>query len=169
MNMLGGTISMNADYDTRDSLKPSMKADFNIQNIGVKDAFTTFNTIKKLAPAAEGVDGKVNVNLAYQSLLGSDMMPLIATMEGSGKLQSNEITLVKSAAYDKMKEVLKLSEKYTNTFKNLNLSFSISDGRVYVSPFDTKVGNIKMNISGDQGLDQTMNYLVKTEIPRAEL
>ncbi len=26
-----------------------------------------------------------------------------------------------------------------------------------------------MNISGDQGIDQTINYLVKTEIPRADL
>ena len=26
-----------------------------------------------------------------------------------------------------------------------------------------------MNISGDQGLDQTINYLVKTEIPRSDL
>jgi shikimate kinase len=26
-----------------------------------------------------------------------------------------------------------------------------------------------MNISGDQGLDQTLNYIVKTEIPRSDL
>jgi hypothetical protein len=65
--------------------------------------------------------------------------------------------------------VLKLSDKYSNTFKNINASFKISDGRVYVSPFDTKVGNIKMNVSGDQGLDQTLNYLVRTEIPRSDL
>ncbi len=169
MNILGGQVSINADYDTRDSLKPMMKADLSIQSIGVKDAFNTFNTIQKLAPAAAGVDGKMNVKLSYQSLLGSDMMPVIATITGGGKLQSDEITLLKSAAYDKMKELLKLSDKYSNTFKDLNVSFKLSDGRVYVSPFDTKVGNIKMNISGDQGLDQTMNYLIKTEFPRSEL
>jgi hypothetical protein len=169
MNILGGKISLNADYDTRDSLKPIMKADFNIQSIGVKDAFTAFNTIQKLAPAAQGIDGKVNVRLSYESLLGSDMMPLISTIKGGGRLQSDEITLIKSVAYDKVKEVLKLGEKYSNTFKDLNISFKINEGRVYVSPFDTKVGNIKMNVSGDQGLDQTMNYLLKTEIPRSEL
>lgn len=169
LNILGGLVSLNADYDTRDSLKPMMKADLSIQNIGVKDAFNTFNTIQKLAPAAGGVDGKMSVKLSYQSLLGSDMMPLIATITGGGKLQSSEITLLKSAAYDKMKELLKLSDKYSNTFRDLNLSFRLSNGRVYVSPFDTKVGNIKMNISGDQGLDQTMNYLIKTEFPRSEL
>ena len=169
LSILGGLVTFNADYDTRDTLKPMVKADLKIQNIGVSDAFTTFNTISKLAPAAAGVDGKVNVSLSYQGLLGADMMPVISTIAGGGKLQSNEITLVKSAAYDKMKELLKLSDKYSNTFKDINVSFRLSDGRVYVSPFDTKVGNIKMNISGDQGLDQTMNYLIKTEFPRSEL
>jgi hypothetical protein len=169
MNILGGLISMNADYDTRDTLKPVMKADFNIQNLGIKDAFTTFNTIQKLAPAAKGIDGKINLQLSYQSLLGSNMMPVVKTITGSGKLQSDEVTLLESVAFNKMKEVLKLSDKYSNTFKNINVSFKINDGRVYVNPFDTKVGNIKMNVSGDQGLDQTLNYLVKTEIPRSEL
>jgi len=68
-----------------------------------------------------------------------------------------------------MKELLKLGDTFSNTFRDLNVSFNIGNGRVYVSPFDVKTGNIKMNISGDQGLDQTMNYLIKTEIPRSEL
>lgn len=160
---------MNADYDTRDTLKPLMKADFDIQSIGVKDGFTTFNTIQKLTPAAKGVSGKVNVKLSYESLLGSNMMPVISTITGGGRLRSDEITLLESAAYDKMKDLLKLGEKYTNTFKDININFNINDGRIYVSPFDAKVGNIKMNISGDQGIDRTMNYLIKTEIPRSEL
>lgn len=169
LDMLGGKISLDADYDTRDTLKPVMKAALVMKNIGIVDAFTSFNTIQKLAPAAENVDGRINLSLSYESLLGSGMMPVISTITGGGLLQSDEITLVKSAAYDKMKELLKLGEKYTNTFKDLNISFRMSDGRVYVSPFDTKAGNIKMNISGDQGLDQTMNYLIKTEFPRSEL
>ncbi len=169
MEILGGTISLNADYDTRDSLKPVMKADFNMKNIGVKDAFNTFNTVKKLAPAAKGIDGRINASMNYVSLLGSDMMPVIQSINGGGKLQSDEITLLESVAYTKMKDVLKLGDKYSNTFKDINISFNIKDGRIYVSPFDTKVGNIKMNVSGDQGIDQTINYLIKTEIPRSDL
>jgi hypothetical protein len=169
MNILNGTVSMNADYDTRDTLKPFMKADFDIKNIGVKDAFNAFNTIQKLAPAAQGIDGRVSVKLAYNSLLGRDMMPVINSINGSGKVQSDEITLVKSATFDKMKEILKLGDKYSSTFRDINISFKIADGRIYVSPFDVKTGNLKMNISGDQGIDQTLNYVVKTEIPRSDL
>jgi hypothetical protein len=169
MNILGGTILMNADYDTRDTLKPVMKADFDIKNIGVKDAFTTFNTVKKLAPAAKGIDGKINAKLNYTSLLGSDMMPVTSTINGSGKLQSDQITLVESETFNQMKSILKLGDKYSSTFKDINVSFKISNGRIYVSPFDVKTGNLKMNISGDQGIDQTLNYIVKTEIPRSDL
>jgi hypothetical protein len=169
MNILGGTILMNADYDTHNTLKPMMKADFDIQNIGIKDAFNTFNTVKKLAPAANGVDGRISAKLNYVSLLGRDMMPIPNTINGSGNVKSNEITLLESKTFDQMKEVLKLGDKYGNTFKDINISFKIADGRVYVNPFDVKTGNLKMNISGDQGLDQTLNYIVKTEIPRSDL
>jgi hypothetical protein len=169
MNMLNGIIKMNADYDTRDTLKPVMKADFEIQNIAVKDAFNTFNTVKKLAPAAKGIDGKISAKMNYVSLLGPDMMPVINSINGSGNIKSDEITLVESKTFDQIKETLKLGDNYNKTFKDINISFRIADGRVYVNPFDVKTGNMKMNISGDQGLDQTLNYLVKTEIPRADL
>jgi len=169
MNILGGTISMNADYNTADTLKPSMKASFGIQNIGIKDAFTTFNSVQQLAPASKGIDGKVNLTLNYESLLGKNMMPVLATINGSGKVQSDAVTLVESATFDKMKELLKLGQKYGNTFHNVNINFKINNGRIFVSPFDVKSGNLKMNISGDQGIDQTINYIVKTEIPRSEL
>jgi hypothetical protein len=169
MNILNGTIAMNADYDTRDTLKPVMKADFDLQNIGVRDAFNTFNTVKKLAPAAKGIDGKISSKLTYVSLLGHDMMPVTNSINGSGTIKSKEITLLESKTFDKMKDVLKLGDKYSNTFKDINISFKIADGRVFVSPFDVRTGNLKMNIGGDQGLDQTLNYIVKTEIPRSDL
>lgn len=169
MNIIGGNIVMNADYDTRDSLKPVMKADFRFNNMNIKDAFNTFNTVQQFAPAAKGIDGKTNMQLSFSSFLGSDMMPVISTISGGGKLQSDQVTLVESATFDKIKDLLKMGDNLSNTFRDLNLSFRIADGRIYVNPFDTRMGDIKFNLSGDQGLDQTLNYLVKTEIPRADL
>ena len=169
MNILGGNITMNADYDTRDTLKPVMKADLTVAGMAVRDAFNTFNTVEKLAPAAKGIDGRFSLRLNYNSLLGSDMMPLIHTISGGGRLQSDEVTLVESASYDKMKELLKLGDNFTNTFRDLNVSFNIADGRIFVSPFNVRAGGIRMNISGDQGIDQTLNYTILSEIPRASL
>lgn len=169
MNILGGQISLNALYDTRDTLKPVVRAELAMQGMGIRDAFNTFNTVQRLAPAAKGVDGKMTAKLSYSSLLRKDFMPVIRTITGGGKLESEEVKLIESASFDRMKEVLKLRNDYTNVFKDINVSFKINEGRIYVSPFNTRVGNIKMNISGDQGIDQTLNYVIKTEIPRSEL
>jgi hypothetical protein len=169
MNIMEGKLLMNADYDTRDTLKPSMKADLDMQNIAVKDAFNTFNAVKMLTPAAKGIDGKISMKMSFQSLLGRDMMPVVNTISGEGKLKSDEITLLESETFDQVKSLLKLGDKYTSTFRDVNVSFKISNGRIYVSPFDIRTGNLKMNISGDQGIDQTINYFVKTEMPRSDL
>lgn len=169
MQALGGTIKMNAVYDTRDTLKPFVKADMVMENIGVKDAFNTFNTVQKFAPAASGINGNISTTFKFESLLGKDMMPVISAMSGQGTLKSDQLELVESKTFDKIRSFVKLSDKYTSTFKNINASFTLKDGRVYIKPFDTKLGNIKMNVGGDQGLDQTMSFLVKTEIPRSDL
>ena len=169
MDLLGGKVTFNAAYDTRDTLNPFVNASLSVNNLAVKDAFETLNTIRMLAPTAKGVDGKFAFSLNFSSLLQKDFMPRIASITGDGKMQSSELTLVESVVFNTMKEVLKLGQGYTNTFKDLNLSFRIREGRIFVNPFNTRVGNIKMNVSGDQGLDQTVNYVIRTEIPRADL
>lgn len=169
MDIVGGKIIMNALYDTRDSLKPVMSADLAATDILVKEAFETFNTVQKLAPAAKGIDGAISMTINFSSLLASDMMPVTNSINGEGVITSKELQFVDSPTFKKIGDVLKLGDKYTNTFKDIRVSFRVKDGRVYVTPFDTKMGNIKMNISGDQGFDQTLNYFIKTEIPRATL
>lgn len=169
MKALGGMILMNAEYDTRDTLKPSVKADMKITSIGIKDAFSAFNTVQRLAPAAQGLGGNLSAGFKYESLLGIDFMPVLASITGGGTVTSEMVQLLESKTFDQMKGVLKLNSEYSNIIKDVSAAFTISKGRVFVKPFDTKLGNIKMNISGDQGLDQTINYLVKTEIPRSDL
>jgi len=169
MKALGGTMLVNAVYDTRDTLRPAVSADLLISMVAIKEAFNTFNTVQMLAPAAAGLGGNVTVGMKYKSLLGSNMMPVISTITGSGQMHSESVQILESKTFDLMKNVLKLDQKYTNIVKDLRATFAINDGRLFVRPFDTKLGNIKMNISGDQGLDQTLNFVVRTEIPQSEL
>lgn len=169
MDLLGGKLALDADYDTRDSLRPMVRAELSMESIGIKDAFNSFNSVRQLVPAAKGISGKVGMKLSYNSLLGSDFMPVLSSISGAGKLATDEVTLVESITFDKIKETLKLGDKYSNTFKDLNVSFKIDKGRLIVNPFNTRVGNVRMNVSGDQGLDQTINYVIKTEIPRSDL
>jgi vacuolar-type H+-ATPase subunit H len=169
MKTLGGSLLFSAVYDPRDTLRPKVDADLLVSRANIKEAFNAFNTVQKLAPAANGLGGNVTIGLKYKSLLGSNMMPVIGTITGGGNISSESVQILESKTFDLMKNVLKLNQAYSNTIKDLKATFAINDGRLFVNPFDTKIGNIKLNISGDQGLDQTLNYVVRTEIPRADL
>ncbi len=169
MNALGGSLLVNAAYDTRDTLKPSVDAEMLIRAVDIREAFNTFNTVRGFMPAASGLGGNVSVRMDFSSLLGSGMMPLVSTMSGSGEISSESVQIIDSRTFDMMKSALRMNQAYTNVMKDLKATFIINDGRVFVKPFDTRLGNIRLNISGDQGLDKSLNYLIKTEIPRSEL
>ncbi len=169
MKALGGSMLINATYDTRDTLKPMVDAEMFITSVDIKETFNAFNTVRQLMPAASGLGGDVSVKFSFKSLLGSNMMPVISTLSGMGEASSQSIQILDSKAFDIIQNILKMNKGYTNIIKDLKATFIINDGRLFVKPFDTRIGNIKINLSGDQGLDRTINYLIKTEIPRAEL
>jgi len=169
MQALGGKILMNASYDTRDTTKPVVNADLSLANVGVRESFKAFNTVKMLAPVANGINGNISLNLKYNGLLSRKMMPVISSISGLGSFKADQLQIVKSDVMDKAMGLVKLPGGYSKTLQNISASFTIEKGRVFVKPFDTKLGNVKLNIGGDQGLDKTMNYIVKAEIPSSDL
>lgn len=169
MKALGGSLLVNALYDTRDTLKPLVDADMLISAVNIKETFEAFNTVRQLMPAAAGLGGNVSAEIDFSSILGQGMMPMINTLSGTGEVRSESVQIVESGCFDKIKSVLKIDPAYTNIVKDLKATFIINDGRLFVKPFDVSLGKIRLNVSGDQGLDRTINYLVKAEIPREEL
>ncbi len=169
MKALGGSMLMNASYDTRDTLKPLIDADMLISAVNISETFNAFNTVRQLVPAAAGLGGTVTVRMDFRSMLNGSMMPVLNTMSGSGELTSESVQILESKSFDRIKSVLKMNQSYTNIVKDIRATFIVNDGRIFVKPFNTKLGNIKLNVSGDQGIDRTINYLIRTEIPSAEL
>lgn len=169
MKALGGSLLVNAAYDSRDTLRPLLDADMLVSAVNIRETFDAFNTVRQLMPAAAGLGGNVSARIDFSSILGKGMMPLLSTLSGTGEVQSESVQIIESGIFDRIKGLLKIDPAYTNMIRDLKATFIINDGRLYVKPFDTRLGNIRLNISGDQGLDRTINYLVRTEIPRAEL
>ncbi|MEA1886219.1 MAG: AsmA-like C-terminal region-containing protein [Bacteroidota bacterium] len=169
LSALGGEFTINAEYNSRDTINPRMAADLSVAGIGIQESFNTFNTVRQLAPVAKGMNGEVFVDFDLSTLLGKGMLPVVESINGSGRVRSEEIQLVSSPVFEKFSSVLQIGENYTNTFTDIDANFEVKDGRVYIKPFDTKLGDMNVTISGDHGLDQTINYLVKVEVPSSEL
>ena len=169
MNVLDGKVFASGTYDTSDTLNPFMTMILTVDHVDIPAAFHTFNMVQALAPFARDLRGKVSATLNYSGLIGADFKPVVSSMFGSGSLQSEEVQVLNSKSFDQFKTLFKMNEQLTNTFQDLDLSFGMANGRLIVDPFDIRLANTMVNVSGDHGLDQTLNYLLKTNIPRASL
>jgi hypothetical protein len=169
MNMLDGSMKLSGEYNTKDIKNPLVDFDFKASAIDIPAAVASFTMLEKFAPIASKAVGKITLGMKYTSLLDEHMMPLLNSIVGKGNLVSDLIGLKNSATFDKIGNALNSKAFDNMTLKKLGIDFDIRDGKLMVSPFETKMGNATLLIGGDQGLDQHMNYTIGISIPRAEL
>jgi hypothetical protein len=168
MNLLEGSMVMNGEYNTQIIKDPKIDFNLNMKDIDIPSAYNAFNTVAKLAPVAQNCKGRVSVDVNIASSLDQHMMPVYNTLAGKGRLTSKNIEIGNSNMFVKIADVLKNDRFRKLSLNNLDMKFEIKNGRVYINPFDTKFGTSKMTIGGDQGIDQTINYMLKVAIPRSE-
>ena len=92
------------------------------------------------------------------------MSPDLSSLTADGVIQSNDIQLQNIEVFSQLATLLKNDKLKNIEAKDLKISFTIKDGKVKTSPFDMKLGNITMNLSGVTGLDQTIDYRAKINI-----
>ncbi|WP_199120118.1 AsmA-like C-terminal region-containing protein [Pedobacter sp. ASV28] len=169
LDMLAGTIKMNGSYATINPKKPKVDVDFGMDKIDIQQAFNAFNTVKLLAPIAQFAKGTFSTNLKFNSDLDEKMTPIYSSINAEG------LANIIQAVIDGFEPINKLASSLgANELKKLELNdvktkFKISNGRLNVSPFDIKVKGVSMNIQGSNGVDQSMDYNLVLNVPRAML
>ncbi len=169
MNMLEGTVRLAGTYDPRDVKVPLVNFDFDMNDIEIPAAFKSFSTLQKMAPAVKDMTGRVSTQFRFNSRLDSTMMPVMSSINAYGKLQSKSIGVSNSKAFSKLADFLKKEDFRNPSLKDVNVSFSVKDGRIFIEPFDTRIAEAKMNFGGDMGIDQTLNFKAKVTVPTAYL
>jgi len=169
MNMLDGGLNMNGSYATVDPKKPKVDIDFGIEKMDIQKAFMAFSTVKLLAPVAKFTKGTFSTHLKFNSDLDEHMMPVYSSINAEG------LTNIVQAVLDGFEPLNKLASALSaDKFKKLELNnvltkFKIRAGRLNVSPFNIKKEGIVMNVQGSNGLDQSIDYQLALEVPRALL
>ncbi len=168
MNTMGGALTVNGYYETTNPKKPTTSLNLKVENFDIQQSFKTFNTVQKLAPAAEYAKGLFTATLEnFKVGLNEKMEPDLSTVNARGTFKTNAVSVGGFPPFVKLGEALKLEQLKNVDVKNLSLDYFIKDGRINFKPFTTKIANIPANIEGSTGLDQTIDYKWKMEVPRA--
>ena len=169
LNTLGGEIAVTGFYETTSPAKPTFDVGLKMTKVDIPAAFEALTTVQRLAPVAKYAQGNFSTDLKLHGALGKDMMPLFDGLDGRGSLQTSQLVLEDFPALEKVVDVTKLQFLDNPTMRALRTAFQIRDGRLHVEPFAVNIGKTTMNVSGSNGLDQSLQYALTLKVPRSEL
>lgn len=164
-NSLGGQFAMDGTYDTRNMQKPAFDFDLSIQNLEIPKAYATFNTVQALAPIAEKMNGTFSTDFKIAGLLQPDMSPALNTLDGKGIIKVRDASVEDSKIIGAVTQVTKLKGSNGIELKDVNIRAEIKNGRIFVEPFDINIGNFKTVVAGSNGVNGSLDYLMKMTIP----
>lgn len=165
MSTMGGSVVMNGYYSAVHAKKPTMKAGFKLSNIDFAQAYKELNMVRKMAPIFENLKGNFSGSMNVLTDLDATMNPVLDTMQGEGSISTSDLSLSGVKAIDLIADAVKQPSLKVMKVKDLTLDFTMKDGRVATKPFDIKVGDYNLNLSGSTGLDQTVDYSGKLKLP----
>ena len=165
LNTMGGDVVVNGFYYTPQEAQPQFNAGFKLNKIEFAKAYNDLNVVRKLAPIFNGLTGDFSGNVNIDTKLDNTMSPILSTLTGAGSLSTKDLTLNNVKVIQVVADIVKKPSLKDTRVKDVNIEFTIKDGRVNTKPFDVKLGDYKMNLSGSTGLDQTIDYKGEITIP----
>ena len=166
-NLFGGSIGFNGAVSTKEKI-PIFNMDLGMNGVDIAQTFTQLDMMKKIAPIAGVINGKLNSQINVSGNLNEkEMTPDLNTLTGdlTGQLLSTTVNSSNSAMLTALDDKLGFVDLKKLNLNDLKASLTFKDGKVNVKPFDIKYQDIKATIGGTHGFDQVMNYNVKLDVP----
>jgi hypothetical protein len=166
-SIFGGTIGLNGAVSTKGKI-PTFEMNLGLNELDIAQSFTQLEMLKKIAPIAEIINGKLNSTIKLNGFLNDKTLsPDLKTLTGDllGRLLSTTVNPSNSTLLTALGANLKFIDISKLDLNNLKAAITFEDGMVNVKPFDINYKDIKATISGSHGFDQQMNYNLKFDVP----
>jgi hypothetical protein len=166
-NIFGGQIGLNGMVSTKEKIS-KFNMNLGLNKVDINQTFTQLDMLKKIAPIAGVINGKLNSTIKLSgNLNANEMTPDLKTISGDllGQLLSTTVNPSNSNLLSALGSNIKFLDVSKLNLNDLKAALSFKDGKVTVKPFDIKYQDIKVTVGGTHGFDQLMNYSLKLDVP----
>jgi hypothetical protein len=166
-SIFDGTIGLNGSVSTKGKT-PVFDMNLNLNQVDIQQSFTQLDMLKKIAPIAGIINGKLNSTIKLNGNLdATELTPDLQTLTGDllGQLLSTTINANNSTLLTALTSNFKFIDLDKLNLNDLKTKLTFEKGKVNVKPFDIKYQDIKATIGGTHGFDQSMNYTIKMNVP----
>jgi hypothetical protein len=166
-DIFGGSIAFNGAVSTKEKVS-KFNMNLGLNGVDIQQTFTQLDMMKKIAPIAGIINGKLNSTIKLSgNLKDKEMTPDLTSISGDllGQLLSTTVNSSNSTLLSALDDKLGFVDLKKLNLNDLKAALTFKDGKVNVKPFDIKYQDIKATIGGTHGFDQLMNYNVKLDVP----
>jgi len=168
MNVLGGMMEVNGLYDTWDADRPLVDFSLKMTTVNIAEVASKLFAFNHFAPFAEKIAGEFTGTFSLATLLDENMTPVYNNMNGKGNLKTSTMEVNGVNTMNALADYLKMDNLKEFTTDPVSLAFNLVDGILNVKPFDVKIGNVKLDMSGWTSFDKEIAYNLGINIPRNE-
>ena len=168
-NLLGGSFTVNGLYNTKDIEHPKYDFGLKIDNLALAQAASAFTLVKTFAPVAGLMAGNFSTDFKLSGELLQDLTPNLKTVNGNGLVKVAQASLKESQLVSGITSLTKLDNTNEVTLKDVLMSATIRDGKLSVKPFNVKFGQYSTLVEGSTGIDGSIAYNLKMDVPAGKL
>ena len=166
-SIFGGTIGLTGAVSTKEKV-PTFDMNLGFNQVDIAQTFTQLEMMKKIAPIAGIINGKLNSTIKLNGNLdANELTPDLKSISGDllGQLLSTTINSKNSTLLNALGSNIKFIDMNKVNLNDIKAALTFDNGKVNVKPFDIKYQDIKITVGGTHGFDQTMNYNLKLDVP----
>ena len=165
-NIFNGALGFNGTVSTKKEI-PTFTMELDAKNFNIGQSFKVLDLFKALAPIANAVDGKINSKITLSGNLNSDFTPDLNSLTGSllAQLLGSKVSTEHSPILKKLESNLSFLDPKKLSLKNLKTALTFKDGKVQVKPFSLNYEDIKIDISGGHGFNNSLGYEAVVNVP----
>jgi hypothetical protein len=166
-SIFGGSIGLNGTVSTKEKV-PTFDMNLGFNQVDIAQTFTQLDMMKKIAPLAGIINGKLNSTIKLNGNLdANELTPDLKSISGDllGQLLSTTVNAKNSTVLNSLTSNIKFLDASKLNLNDLKMALSFDNGKVNVKPFDIKYQDIKVTVGGTHGFDQSMNYNLKLDVP----
>lgn len=165
-NIFNGMIGFSGNVSTKNTI-PTFAMNLDMKSLNIDESFKHLDLLAALAPIAKAIQGKLNTNISLSGNLNDDFTPNLNTLSGKAiaEMVSSKLSSENSPILSKLEEQLNFLDTKKLNLNDLKTALTFKDGKVQVNPFSLKYEDIKIDVSGGHGFDNTLGYEAIVNVP----
>ena len=142
--------------------------DLKVKDADLQRMVNSVPSIDTLVPMLKSFKGRVNVDVAAETVLDSLLNVKIPTLRSALYIRGDSLVLMDGETFAEISKMLMFKNKKENVFDSISVNMTVENGNVNIYPFIVEIDRYKAAAGGTQSLDMSFDYhisILKSPLP----